>query len=109
MRIDGGRGPCNYGVRLPQMGSPGADRSGPRVGVRWFDWLVQSSYDERVGSFASGASLGAVDADVESTDKRSLPPRSMVGQLTLDQHIGVRIPGGQPIENKALPSILALP
>lgn len=26
-----------------------------------------------------------------------LPPRSMVGQLTLDQHIGVRIPGGQPI------------
>ena len=28
---------------------------------------------------------------------RSLPPRSMVGQLTLDQHIGVRIPGGQPI------------
>ena len=27
---------------------------------------------------------------------RLLPPRSMVGQLTLDQHIGVRIPGGQP-------------
>ena len=27
----------------------------------------------------------------------SLPPRSMVGQLTLDQHIGVRIPGGQPL------------
>jgi hypothetical protein len=26
----------------------------------------------------------------------ALPPRSMVGQLTLDQHIGVRIPGGQP-------------
>ena len=26
-----------------------------------------------------------------------LPPRSMVGQLTLDQHIGVRIPGGQPL------------
>ena len=34
---------------------------------------------------------------------RLLPPRSMVGQLTLDQHIGVRIPGGQPtgIENLA--------
>ena len=32
-----------------------------------------------------------------------LPPRSMVGQLTLDQHIGVRIPGGQPkIESKAV-------
>ena len=28
---------------------------------------------------------------------RLLPPRSMVGQLTLTQHIGVRIPGGQPI------------
>jgi hypothetical protein len=28
-----------------------------------------------------------------------LPPRSMVGQLTLDQHIGVRIPGGQPIKS----------
>ena len=27
---------------------------------------------------------------------RSLPPRSTAGQLTLDQHIGVRIPGGQP-------------
>jgi hypothetical protein len=26
-----------------------------------------------------------------------LPPRSTAGQLTLDQHIGVRIPGGQPI------------
>jgi hypothetical protein len=27
----------------------------------------------------------------------ALPPRSMVGQLPLEQHIGVRIPGGQPI------------
>jgi hypothetical protein len=27
---------------------------------------------------------------------RLLPPRSTAGQLTLDQHIGVRIPGGQP-------------
>ena len=26
-----------------------------------------------------------------------LPPRSMVGQLPLEQPIGVRIPGGQPI------------
>ena len=26
-----------------------------------------------------------------------LPPRSMVGRLPLEQHIGVRIPGGQPI------------
>src|SRR6185503_15401272 len=28
---------------------------------------------------------------------QKLPPRSTAGQLTLDQHIGVRIPGGQPI------------
>jgi hypothetical protein len=34
----------------------------------------------------------------------SLPPRSMVGQLTLDQHIGVRIPGGQPIQHFSVPS-----
>ena len=26
-----------------------------------------------------------------------LPPRSMVGQPPLERHIGVRIPGGQPI------------
>ena len=33
----------------------------------------------------------------QSASTQLLPPRSMVGQLTLDQHIGVRIPGGQPI------------
>ena len=27
----------------------------------------------------------------------ALPPRSMVGQMPLEQHIGVRIPGGQPM------------
>jgi hypothetical protein len=31
---------------------------------------------------------------------RLLPPRSMVGQLPLEQHIGVRIPGGQPKQDK---------
>jgi hypothetical protein len=30
------------------------------------------------------------------TVQAALPPRSTAGQLTLDQHIGVRIPGGQP-------------
>ena len=30
------------------------------------------------------------------TQRIQLPPRSTAGQLTLDQHIGVRIPGGQP-------------
>jgi hypothetical protein len=37
-----------------------------------------------------------------------LPPRSTAGQLTLDQHIGVRIPGGQPTENKAVRLIYSL-
>jgi hypothetical protein len=32
----------------------------------------------------------------------ALPPRSMVGQLPLEQHIGVRIPGGQPVDSKGL-------
>ena len=36
----------------------------------------------------------------------SLPPRSTAGQLTLDQHIGVRIPGGQPILFKHFHTIL---
>lgn len=35
---------------------------------------------------------------------RILPPRSMVGQLPLEQSIGVRIPGGQPV-----PYFVALP
>jgi hypothetical protein len=30
------------------------------------------------------------------SNRKQLPPRSTAGQLTLDQHIGVRIPGGQP-------------
>jgi hypothetical protein len=34
----------------------------------------------------------------------ALPPRSMVGQLPLEQHIGVRIPGGQPIVHFLEPS-----
>lgn len=33
---------------------------------------------------------------VSSSRAVALPLRSMVGQLTLDQHIGVRIPEGQP-------------
>jgi integrase len=40
------------------------------------------------------------DAEMETAASDSkemlLPPRSTAGQLTLDQHIGVRIPGGQP-------------
>ena len=36
-------------------------------------------------------------------DVHLLPPRSMVGQLPLEQPIGVRIPGGQPNKAKHLP------
>src|ERR1700760_1666188 len=41
----------------------------------------------------------------------ALPPRSMVGQLTLDQHIGVRIPGGQPKQalHRTLSNLLDFP
>jgi hypothetical protein len=35
-------------------------------------------------------------------EPRLVPPRSMVGQLPLEQHIGVRIPGGQPIRINSL-------
>jgi hypothetical protein len=46
--------------------------------------------------------LGSIDQSGCSSYYRrvslaALPPRSMVGQLPLEQHIGVRIPGGQPI------------
>src|SRR6266567_6543594 len=39
---------------------------------------------------------------VAEPDAHLLPPRSTAGQLTLDQHIGVRIPGGQPIKSRVL-------
>jgi hypothetical protein len=48
--------------------------------------------------------LSVIGSDVKEQFSGSLPPRSMVGQLTLDQHIGVRIPGGQPIEHFLAPS-----
>src|SRR5205085_11129249 len=42
--------------------------------------------------------LAHLRSKVAAPSTRSLlPPRSTAGQLTLDQHIGVRIPGGQPI------------
>ena len=41
--------------------------------------------------------------DVVSPRVLALPLRSMVGQLPLEQHIGVRIPEGQPnLEFKAV-------
>ena len=51
-------------------------------------------------------SLGTIESSVpgarRSHLKKKLPPRSTAGQLTLDQHIGVRIPGGQPKHSKQL-------
>ena len=38
----------------------------------------------------------SIRLQVEPCISRLLPPRSMVGQLPLEQPIGVRIPGGQP-------------
>ena len=40
---------------------------------------------------------------IPGSNRKLLPPRSTAGQLTLDQHIGVRIPGGQPNLFKSLP------
>ena len=37
-----------------------------------------------------------IQVGLAAKTSQTLPPRSTAGQLTLDQHIGVRIPGGQP-------------
>jgi hypothetical protein len=37
---------------------------------------------------------------------RPLPLRSMVGQLPLEQHIGVRIPEGQPFKHFVEPFLV---
>ena len=42
----------------------------------------------------------------DEPELRLLPPRSTAGQLTLDQHIGVRIPGGQPKNSAVLAALL---
>src|SRR5271165_4298501 len=60
-------------------------------GTRAIDALMAQSYNQ-------------VSGRVQAQPRRpqSLPPRSTAGQLTLDQHIGVRIPGGQPIKSRVL-------
>jgi hypothetical protein len=56
--------------------------------------LVQKIDRMRPGRYYEKAALDAgTRCDVAYL---KLPPRSTAGQLTLDQHIGVRIPGGQP-------------
>jgi hypothetical protein len=47
-------------------------------------------------AFIAELSVPAGPARLQDGLLRLLPPRSTAGQLTLDQHIGVRIPGGQP-------------
>ena len=62
-----------------------------------FDPAMASLYDKQVGECAAPAAQVGANLASSSCFSHVLPPRSMAGQLTLDQHIGVRIPGGQPI------------
>jgi hypothetical protein len=64
--------------------------------------LVHPPYDSQVDDLQPATILERALACLIGGVRCPLPPRSMVGQLTLDQHIGVRIPGGQPIQNQAL-------
>ena len=67
------------------------------VHIELFDLVASAPYDGKVGVCgSSGPKLKLLCFGLSMPSFR-LPPRSMVGQLTLDQHIGVRIPGGQPI------------
>ena len=69
-----------------------------------FDRVRESPYDEPSWPTACGLRL-CIDGCLAAVRLSPLlPPRSMVGQLTLDQHIGVRIPGGQPIRIKEFSS-----
>ena len=61
-----------------------------------FDRHGESPYDEQVGILRM-APAGLRRPGFEPRFPRLLPLRSMVGQLPLEQHIGVRIPEGQPL------------
>ena len=83
-------------MRLPGKGGRGGK----------FDRGAESPYDEKVG-LEQCCALRRLEPMRLSDGlvKRTLvPPRSMVGQLPLEQPIGVRIPGGQPITHFPLPS-----
>ena len=64
--------------------------------IHWFDPTAESKYDNQVVPCAFGVLPLTWSLSEVVHAPHMLPPRSMVGQLTLDQHIGVRIPGGQP-------------
>jgi hypothetical protein len=71
-----------------------------------FDHGAESLYHERVGNLRQASESGICQCGFETKVRQVLlPPRSMVGQLPLEQPIGVRIPGGQPstpFQNSAL-------
>ena len=66
----------------------------------WLGWLTLQSGNQynRDANSLTALAVAAV-----------VPPRSTAGQLTLDQHIGVRIPGGQPITFRYVLSFPRLP
>ena len=69
-------------------------------GQKEFDQTGDSPYDEKVG-LRCGTLPNYCQQGCEN-GFFLLPLRSMVGQLPLEQHIGVRIPEGQPIDCKEL-------
>jgi hypothetical protein len=71
--------------------------------MRWcaFDPAGESTYDEKVGFLVPAPCRNWSQYGRETSLASSLVPvRSTVGQLPLEQHIGVRIPDGQPNENE---------
>ncbi len=54
-------------------------------------------YDEQVGHSRPALCRDLTILAASEPHLRLLPVRSTVGQLPLEQHIGVRIPDGQPI------------
>ena len=68
-----------------------------RIEVEPFENRKQCGYVNSTINRHKRRGVGTWDCVNLLKNQALLPPRSMVGQLTLDQHIGVRIPGGQPI------------
>ena len=64
-----------------------------------FDHGAESQYDGQGGLRFQPLGEALAKPTASSADPNLLPPRSMVGQLPLEQPIGVRIPGGQPIKS----------
>lgn len=68
-------------------------------GFTGFDWPAQSTYDEQVGCLCMAPAMAGPNCFWLASCREVfilLPVRSTVGQLPLEQHIGVRIPDGQP-------------